>query len=111
MKVTIDATQVTVGGVELDGELSGNPVGLPSGDGTAGGDAVFYLGSVTGDVDGDRKTLLTDVGLIRSVVNPFLAVPITDVYDADKDGKVLLTDVGGARLDVNPFFTLPLITP
>jgi hypothetical protein len=111
LKVSIDATQVTLGGVELDGELSGNPVGLPSGDGSTGGDAVFYLGNVTGDADGDRKTLLTDVGMIRARVNPFLNVPVADVYDVDKDGKVLLPDVGGARLDVNPFFTLPLITP
>jgi len=111
LKVRIDAAQVTSGGVAMDGELAGSPIALPSGDGNVGGDAVFFLGNVSGDVNGDRKTTLTDVGLIRVAVNPFLAVPITNALDIDKDGKVVLTDVGRARLDVNPFFTLPLIAP
>jgi hypothetical protein len=111
LKVTINASQVTTGGVALDGEMAGNPVVLPSGNGGAGGNAVFFLGNMGGDVDGDRKTLLTDIGLIRAAVNPFLSVPITNVYDVDRSGKVLLTDVGDAREDVNPFYRLPLITP
>jgi hypothetical protein len=111
LKVTVDASQVTSSGTALDGELTGNPLNLPSGDGDPGGDAVFFIGNVTGDVDGDRKTTLTDVGQIRAQVNPFLMVPITNLFDIDKDGKVQLSDVGAARADVNPFFTLPLITP
>lgn len=111
LKVTLDAAQVTTNGVPLDGELAGNPIALPSGDGNAGGNAVFFLGNVPGDVTGDRKPLLSDIGVIRAAVNPFVAVPITSPLDVDKDGKVLLTDVGRARLDVNPFFTLPLIAP
>jgi len=111
LKVTIDATQITVGGIELDGEMIGNPVALPSGDGTLGGDAVFYLGTIPGDVNGDRKNSLTDVGIIRAEVNPFMSVPITNIYDVDKSGKVMLADAHEGRLAVNPFFTLPLITP
>jgi hypothetical protein len=111
LKVTIFANQVTVGGVALDGELSGNPAAMPSGNGVPGGNAVFHIGNLTGDVDNDRKITLTDVGLIRAQVNPFVSVPITHPYDVDKDGKVLLTDVGLARADVNPFFTLPLLAP
>jgi len=111
LKVTIDATQVTTAGIELDGELFGAPMVFPSGDGSPGGDAVFFLGNQPGDVTGDRKTLLTDVVLIRAAVNPFFGVPITNLYDVDKDEKVLLADVGLARIDVNPFFTLPLIAP
>lgn len=111
LKVTIDATEVTAGGIELDGELSGNPVVLSSGDGTAGGNAVFYIGNTRGDVTGDRKTTLTDVGQIRLLVNPALGVPIDSVFDVDKSGKVQLTDVGYARLGVNPAFQLPLISP
>ena len=111
LKVTLLAAQVTSTGLQLDGEMVGNPVVLPSGDGSPGGDAIFYLGNLTGDVSGDRKTLLEDIGLIRSVVNPFLPVPITDLNDIDKDAKVLLGDVGDARLDVNPFVTLPIINP
>ncbi|UCC30742.1 MAG: hypothetical protein JSU86_00395 [Phycisphaerales bacterium] len=113
LKVTIDSTQVTASGVELDGEMSGNPVVLPSGDGTGGGNAVFYLGNMPGDADGNRKTELTDPYLIRNCTcfNPFLFVPITEPYDMDKDVKVRLSDVGAARADVNPFFKLPLISP
>ena len=111
LKVTLLAAQVTSTGLQLDGEMVGNPVVLPSGDGSPGGNAIFYLGNLTGDVTGDRRTLLEDIGLIRLVVNPFLPVPITDLNDIDKDAKVLLGDVGDARLDVNPFVTLPIINP
>jgi hypothetical protein len=111
LKVTVDATQVTSGGVALDGETVGNPIAVPSGDGAPGGDAVFFVGNMPGDVTGDRKTLLADVGATRLQVNPFLTVDITDAYDVDRDGKVLLADVGKARMDVNPFQTLPLIAP
>ena len=111
LKVTIDAAQFTGNGVALDGEMSGNPVALPSGDGTPAGDAVFYVGNQPGDVDDDEKTVLADVGLIRGAANPFLSVPISNVFDVDKSGKVVLLDVGEARLDANPFFKLPTITP
>ena len=113
LKVTIDSTQVTASGVELDGEMAGNPVALPSGDGTAGGNAVFYLGNMPGDADRNRKTELTDPFLIRNCAcfNPFVFVPVTEAYDVDKDVKVRLADVGAARADVNPFFKLPLISP
>jgi hypothetical protein len=111
LRVTIDSTQVTTTGVELDGEMAGNPVVLPSGDTVPGGNAVFYLGNQTGDVDFDRRVLLTDVLLIRVAVNPFQFVSISNVYDVDKDVKVLLADVDLARTDVNPFFKLPLIAP
>ena len=95
----------------MDGELLGNPPVLPSGNGASGGDAVFFLGNLPGDVNGDRQTLLADAVLIRAAANPFLDVLLTDVYDVDKDEQVLLTDVGLARVDVNPLFTLPLIAP
>jgi hypothetical protein len=66
---------------------------------------------MVGDVTGDRKDTLTDVGQIRLRVNPALVVPIENIYDIDKSGKIQLTDVGLARLSVNPAFALPLITP
>ncbi len=111
LEVTIDATQVTASGVELDGELVGNPAASPSGDGTPGGDTVFYVGNMPGDVTGDRKARLQDVGVVRLQVNPALLVPIDSIYDVDKSGKVQLTDAGLTRLDVNPAFALPLISP
>lgn len=111
LRVTVNAAQITTGPAALDGELSANPVVLPSGDGTPGGNAVFYIGNVAGDVDADRKTALADIGLIRGNVNPFVNAPVTNVFDVNKDKKVQLSDVGEARQDVNPFFTLPLIAP
>ncbi len=111
LKVTIDAAQVTSLGVALDGEMTGNPVVLLSGNGTPGGNAVFFLGNMNGDVDLDRRALLTDVGSIRTRVNPFVSVPITNAWDVDKDGRVQLSDVGATRAAVNPFFTLPLVAP
>jgi hypothetical protein len=111
LEVTVDAAQITSNGSQLDGELTGNPLLLPSGDGTAGGNALFYIGNMPGDVTGDRKDTLTDVGQIRLRVNPAFSVPIDDIYDIDKSGKIQLTDVGQARLTVNPGFAIPLIAP
>ncbi len=111
LKVMIDSTQITSGGAELDGELVGNPVILPSGDAIPGGDAVFYLGNMSGDVSGDRKTTLTDIGQLRLQVNPAFSVSIDNIFDLDKSGKVQLADVGQGRLDVNPALALPLISP
>ena len=37
LKITIDATQITASGGELDGELTGHPTPFPGGDGVAGG--------------------------------------------------------------------------
>lgn len=111
LKVAIDASQIQTLGVALDGELSGNPVILPGGEGAPGGDAVFYIGNLPGEVDGDNRTLVTDAGITRLQVNPFLPVPITNIYDIDKDQRVLVTDAGETRADVNPFFLLPEISP
>jgi hypothetical protein len=111
LKVTIDAARVALGTCELDGELWGNPVSLPSGDGPAGGNAVFYLGSLPGEVTGDRKVRFEDVGAVRLAVDIFTWVPITDIYDVDKDGKVLFDDVGDTAEAMDIFFTFPLISP
>lgn len=111
LKVTVDATQISTSGVLLDGELQGNPLLLPSGDGTSGGDAVFFFGSMPGDVDGDRVTLFSDAVQTRVQLNPFVSVPIDNVYDVNKDGLVLFSDAVQVRVELNPFFTLPLISP
>jgi hypothetical protein len=111
LKVAIDASQVLTSGVMLDGELSGNPAILPSGDTVPGGNAVFFTGNLPSDVDANNETVLMDVGLVRLQANPFDPVPITNVYDVDKDGYVLVTDAGVARADVNPLFVLPSISP
>ena len=51
------------------------------------------------------------MGIILAALNPFVSVPITNLFDVDKSGKVVLKDVGEARLDANPFFQLPMISP
>jgi len=111
LELTIDANQITSSGIALDGELFGNPVFLPSGEGNAGGNSIFYVGNMMGDVTGDRADTLSDVGQIRLRSNPALVVPIDNIYDIDKSGKIQLTDVGLARLSVSPAFVLPLISP
>ncbi|MFQ5496063.1 MAG: hypothetical protein ACE5EX_11860, partial [Phycisphaerae bacterium] len=108
---TLDAAQVSGSGVPLDGEMTGNPVVLPSGDGTFGGDAVFYVGNMAGDVDGDRVVRLGDAVLAREQANPFLPVLIDNVFDVDKDGVVRLGDAVLIREESNPFLGLPLISP
>jgi hypothetical protein len=109
LKVTIDAVEVTAGGCELNGELSGNPVTMPSGDGANGGSAVFYVANAPADIDGDRRALPADLGLIALQVGPF-PVPITNIYDIDKSGQVLNADLGAGALLITPF-ALPLIAP
>ena len=110
LKVIIDADEVSADGNALDGELDGNPVDLPSGNGTAGGDAVFYHGNVPGDVDGDRKTTLDDWVAVLAEIEES-EVPITNVYDVDKSSEVQQADADATRAHVNPFITLPVISP
>ncbi len=111
LKTTIDATQVsTVGGL-LDGELTGNPTVMPSGDALPGGNAVFYLANMPGDADGDLVATLDDVSLVRLESNPTIAVLIDNVFDVDKDGVVTLDDVSTTRLVSSPTIGIPLITP
>jgi hypothetical protein len=109
LKITVDATQVSTGGCDLDGELTGNPVSLPSGDGAVGGNAVFYVGNAPCDVDGDRRALNSDYLAIGGQIGPF-PVPITDVFDVDKSGQVLNPDLIATGGFISPF-QLPLISP
>jgi len=113
-------TLVDLQGHALDGEAKAGGSGrdylydgtldLPTGDGTAGGDAVFYVGSLRGDF---RKTIGTgtsDGRVTSNDVNGFLAVYREDAVvddgnlDADfrktigtagPDGKVTSNDVNG----------------
>lgn len=111
LKTTIDAAQVSVAGALLDGDLAGNPISMPSGDTVPGGNAVFYLASMPGDVQGDLVTTLDDVSLDRIESNPTIAVLIDNVFDVNKDGAVTLDDVSVTRMASNPTIGVPLITP
>ena len=111
LKVTIAADKVTAGGKDLNGELENDDdcVDLPSGSGPAGGDAVFYLGNVPGDVDDDRRALTSDLALIAIEISED-PVPITNIYDVDKNGEVQQADVDEVAEHLSPFM-LPLISP
>ncbi len=111
LKTTIDATQVSTAGVFLDGELTGNPILMPSGDTAPGGNAVFFLANMAGDSDGTGVTDLNDVSVVRVNSNQFIGVPIDDVFDVDKSGVVNLNDVSVTRAAANQFEGVPLFTP
>jgi len=67
VKVVLDDGIVDGDNNALDGEdpsgwgyLANAAIDLPSGDGTAGGDAIFYVGNLVGDVNGDGEVNGTD---------------------------------------------------
>jgi len=91
LKAIIDASQVSANGMDLDGELP-SPLTLPSGNGTAGGNAEFIIGHRFGDVDGNYRCLLNDAVLVRNRVSGTVVVGISNAYDVDKNERVLLND-------------------
>jgi len=96
LKTIVDASQVSANGMDLDGELP-SPLTLPSGDGTAGGNAEFIIGHRFGDVDGNYRCLLNDAVLVRNQVSGTVVVGISNAYEVDKNERVLLNDAILAR--------------
>jgi hypothetical protein len=99
LTLTLDgntATAVTdVTGNKLDGEWTNNSSTFPSGNGTAGGNFVFGVWVLPGDVDGSGLVNVNDVAIART---KFLA-SAPDLY-ADVDhsgGAVTLTDYNNVR--------------
>ncbi len=74
VKVALDGDSVhNAAGIMLDGDAPGDGSGrgylfdatdLPSGDGTPGGDAVFYVGSLAADATGDGTTDNSDLAVL-----------------------------------------------
>ena len=103
-----DGTSHDLSGNALDGEVRADGSGrgyiysaaidLPTGDGTAGGDAVFYVGSLRGDFNGDGYVTVDDKA-------GFLAAWNARSLDADfrgvgfgvrpPDGRTTLGDIDG----------------
>jgi len=106
LKTIVDASQVSASGLDLDGELT-NPLTLPSGDGTAGGNAEFIIGNRLGDVDANYRCLLNDAILIRTNVSGLL-VGISNRFDIDKSERALLNDAILARNNVSGI-ALPIL--
>jgi len=111
VKVTLDsgATITDLAGIALDGEAPSSGSGrgyihdatdLPTGDGTAGGDAVFYVGALRGDLyggdlfDPDPNGELTDLD-----VAGFIAAYQSSNLDADFYGGDLFEPVPDGNLD------------
>jgi len=117
VKVTLDggATITDLAGTALDGEAPSGGAGrgylydatdLPTGDGTAGGDAVFYVGSLRGDLyggdlfDPDPNGELTDLdvaGFISAYQGGDLDADFYggDLFDPVPDGNLDDLDVAG----------------
>jgi len=90
LKTTLDASQVSANGFDLDGELT-SPLTLPSGNGMAGGNAAFIIGDRIGDADCNYRCLFNDAILIRHHADG-LAAGISNAFDIDKNDQVLLND-------------------
>jgi len=118
VKVTLDggATITDLAGNALDGETASGGSGrgyiydaltdLPTGDGTAGGDAVFYVGSLRGDLYGgdlfepDPNGALTDLdvaGFIAAYQGGNLDADFYggDLFEPTPDGNLDDLDVAG----------------
>ena len=68
-------------------------VDLPTGDGTAGGDAVFYVGSMRGDTGGDGKTNIFDLLKVRQNYLKPPGPDRDDNADVTGDGNVNIFDL------------------
>lgn len=88
-----DQIYTTVTGEVLDGEVTSTTTssGLPSGDGTPGGDAVFtFFTAFPGDFDGDLDVDLEDFGPLQAClgepgVHPVYSSCLTADLDHDQD--------------------------
>jgi hypothetical protein len=100
-RLTINATAVTSGGVQLDGNGDGT-----GGDncirGAAQADAFFRL---FGDSDGNRTTNLAELGRLRQSFNLTVGASGTPAsaasFDSDGNGVVTLADLGRLRQRFN----------
>ncbi|MFQ5461080.1 MAG: cohesin domain-containing protein [Phycisphaerae bacterium] len=111
LKITLDATQISAGGVALDGEVTGNPVALPSGNAIPGGNCIFYVASMPADTDDNRLTTTDDAIAVRLAVSTSQFVGIDSPFDVNKTRLVTTDDFIEARFSVSTSFKLGLITP
>jgi hypothetical protein len=110
VKVTVkgDGTLCHSEGQALDGEPrqdgSGRPyiysstADLPSGDGVAGGDAAFYVGSVRGDSTGDGQVAEDDmIASFEKYAAGDLDADFRGVGfgESDPDGQITPSDIDG----------------
>ena len=92
----------SAGGLPLDGEWNGNgPVrdAFPSGDGAAGGDFLFRINVLPGDVNGDRAVTAADFVQTRARlgIGPLAAARYSVLHDVTGDGVVHAADLLAVR--------------
>jgi hypothetical protein len=120
LKVTLSsAAFADSGGSTLDGDppavgsgrgyLFDPSLDLTSGDGAPGGDAVFYVGSLVADADGDGAVGESDAEALRAAWGARTGEPAYDpLVDLNADGRTNIQDAfglnanWGAQLDALP---------
>jgi len=120
VKVVLDGDGIrTAAGITLDGDAPDDGSGrgylfdtatdLPSGDGTAGGDAVFYIGSLPADATGDGRIGDDDLAVLlgnwetgSAVNSPSSRGDFTLDTDVDDDDLAVLLANWGSALDDLP---------
>src|SRR5262249_728955 len=107
----IPAAAVTnAAGAPLDGEWATGPSGVPSGDGTAGGDFGFRFNLLAGDVDRNGMVTGIDGNAVRIRM---LEDTSTANYSplADPNGDGAITGQDGAVVRMQLLHTLPEAEP
>ena len=108
LRVTIDGTSnaaiVDVAGNPLDGEWTDGVSSYPSGDQRAGGDFVFGLAILAGDIDRDGFVVTRDVLEARLAMGSFTGGSAYEPdFDLNADGFVTSKDVLAARSRLGAF--------
>jgi hypothetical protein len=103
-------TLVDLSGSALDGEWTTGQVAAATGDGAAGGDLLFRVNTVPGDVNRSATTLGDDVVLVRnSQFKTIGAAGYSAFFDVNGSGTILGDDVVLTRN--RQFSSLPVDEP
>jgi len=95
VRFVLDAASITSAGLPLDGEIS-NPVlpAFPSGDGRAGGQAVFLFNVIAGDANRDGVVDASDADMIIAAIGAAQGDPnYNPLADFNRDGYINVLDV------------------
>ncbi len=95
VRFVLDAENIIAAGLPLDGEVA-NPSlpALPSGDGRAGGQAVFLFNVIAGDANRDGVVDAADAGMIIAAIGSAQGDPTYNpLADFNRDGFINVLDV------------------
>jgi hypothetical protein len=120
LTLTLDADKGGVlgaSGLPLDGEWANGNDRYPSGDGSAGGDFVFGVNVLAGDVNGDGSVNALDLGQIKARLNRTTANPgegntaYSVFADLNADSRINALDLGAAKTRLNRRLPRILLPP